>query len=166
MCGTNFDPVGHAGCSGCPINGSCILACCPNCGYSMPNPARSVLARMAGSLTDSVARRFREQRERVAAAAERRRIRAAGTPPCAEQTLADVCPGDCVRVCGIHEDADAWREHLQAYGIACGREVEVVQQKPVTVVRVDHVDLAFEARIARAISIEGLEAVLVTEQQI
>ncbi len=163
MCGTTFDPAGHVGCSGCPVNGSCILACCPSCGYSMPDPSRSVLARMANSITASIGRRLSARRDKTAAAAERRRLRASGTPPCGEPTLADACPGDCVTVCFINDDADAWREHLQAYGIASGREVEVVQQKPVTVVRVDHVDLAFEADIARAIVIEDGQAVLVAE---
>jgi ferrous iron transport protein A len=43
---------------------------------------------------------------------------------------------------------------LQAYGVAPGRWVKVVQQSPVTVIRVEHLDLAFEAEIARGIRVE------------
>ena len=36
----------------------------------------------------------------------------------------------------------------QLVAVRPGREVEVIQQAPVTVVRVEHIDLAFESRIA------------------
>jgi len=65
--------------------------------------------------------------------------------------LPDVPPGGIARVVSIDASARGCRERLQAYGLAPGREVEVVQHAPVTVVRVDHVDLAFEAGIARGI---------------
>lgn len=44
---------------------------------------------------------------------------------------------------------------MQAYGVAPGRWVKVVQQSPVTVVRVEHLDLAFELDIARGIRVEA-----------
>jgi Fe2+ transport system protein FeoA len=44
---------------------------------------------------------------------------------------------------------------MQAYGLAPGRSVKVVQQSPVTVVRVEHLDLAFESDIARGIHVEA-----------
>lgn len=64
-------------------------------------------------------------------------------------------PAGC-RVCmsGFAPEGDCWRERLQAYGVAPGRELEVIQQSPVTVVRVDHVELAFERSIARGIVVE------------
>lgn len=51
----------------------------------------------------------------------------------------------------IDSSAAEWRELLQAYGLAPGQELTVVQHAPVTVVRVERTDLAFESRIARGI---------------
>lgn len=138
MCGHRFDPQGHAGCAGCPLNDACLLACCPSCGYSMPNPARSRLLALGRTIANSL----------------RSRRAAAATPADGHSALSLVKPGSVVRVVEIGEGASSWHERLQAYGIAPGREVTVVQQAPVTVVRVDHVDLAFEAAIARHIVVE------------
>jgi Fe2+ transport system protein FeoA len=69
--------------------------------------------------------------------------------------LLDVAPGAVARVLEIDAPASAWRERLQSYGLAPGRSVEVIQHAPVTVVRVDHIDLAFEARIARGIVVSA-----------
>ncbi len=65
--------------------------------------------------------------------------------------LPEVPPGTVARVVEIEPSADAWRERLQAYGLAPGLELKVVQHAPVTVVRVERTDLAFERRIADAI---------------
>jgi hypothetical protein len=45
MCGRRYDPTAHAACAGCPMNLGCALACCPHCGFSSADPARSVLVR-------------------------------------------------------------------------------------------------------------------------
>lgn len=81
----------------------------------------------------------------------RRRVNADAAP-----NLALAAPGTVVRVSSIGDAAAEWREHLQAYGISRGREIQVVQQSPVTVVRVDLVDLAFEERIAREIAVDAV----------
>ena len=47
MCGHRFDPAGHEGCAACPLQKSCLLVRCPNCGYEMTNPEHSILARAA-----------------------------------------------------------------------------------------------------------------------
>lgn len=65
--------------------------------------------------------------------------------------LPEVAPGEVARVIEIDASAADWRERLQAYGLAPGRELTVIQHAPVTVVRVERIDLAFEARIARGI---------------
>jgi Fe2+ transport system protein FeoA len=69
-------------------------------------------------------------------------------------TLADVPPGSRARI-DVLDGLSASRCHqLQAYGLAPGRWVKVVQQSPVTVIRVEHLDLAFESDIARGIRVE------------
>ncbi|MBK5230313.1 MAG: ferrous iron transport protein A [Thermoleophilia bacterium] len=158
ICGERFDPVANPGCAGCPVNDGCLLACCPACGYSMPNPASSRLvrlaARLAARIADARGSRGRARRVRMAIG-RRSRGRAVATTAADAPTLADAAPGASVRVRGIGAGAAEWREHLQAYGISRGREITVVQQSPVTVVRVDHVDLAFEVRIAREIAVDA-----------
>lgn len=69
------------------------------------------------------------------------------------ERLSDAPAGCRVCMSGFAPAGECWRERLQAYGIAPGREIEVVQQRPVTVVRVDHVELAFENVVAREILI-------------
>lgn len=46
------------------------------------------------------------------------------------------------------------RAHLQAYGLITGRCVRVVQHHPVTVVLVDHCELALEGDLARLVEID------------
>lgn len=65
--------------------------------------------------------------------------------------LRDLPPGTVVRVLEFDASIWSWRERLIAYGLSPGREVEVVQHAPVTVVRVERTELAFEPRIARGI---------------
>ncbi len=78
------------------------------------------------------------------------------SPPRSGPTrLLDVPPGAVARVVEIDASASGWRERLHAYGLAPGREVEVIQHAPVTVVRVEHIELAFEAGIARAIVVSA-----------
>lgn len=76
-------------------------------------------------------------------------------PDCPDR-LADAPPGCRVCMAGFASADDCWRRRLQGYGIAPGRELEVVQQSPVTVVRVDHVELALERSVARGIEVAPL----------
>jgi Fe2+ transport system protein FeoA len=69
-------------------------------------------------------------------------------------TLADIPPGSRARIDTLDGLSTDRRHQLQAYGVAPGRWVRVVQQSPVTVVRVEHLDLAFESDIARGIRVE------------
>jgi Fe2+ transport system protein FeoA len=67
-------------------------------------------------------------------------------------TLDAVAPGRTVLLARIDESLAAdFREQLAAYGIAPGRSLEVIAQRPMTVVVCDHVELALETAIARAL---------------
>lgn len=70
-------------------------------------------------------------------------------------TLADVPPGSRARIDTLDGLSASRCHQLQAYGLAPGRWVKVVQQSPVTVVRIEHLDLAFESDIARGIRVEA-----------
>ncbi len=86
------------------------------------------------------------------------------TPPAApakreEPRLGELAPGAVAEVLEIDASISSWRERLIAYGLAPGRLVEIVQQAPVTVVRVERIDLAFESRIAAGILVSPASAV-------
>ena len=57
LCGYRYSESAHTGCESCPMNDSCLMTCCPNCGYSAPDPRNSKLL-AAGR---SFARMFRRR---------------------------------------------------------------------------------------------------------
>jgi Fe2+ transport system protein FeoA len=64
-------------------------------------------------------------------------------------TLNQAGLGHCVRIAGFHEALGRrHREHLRGYGVEPGAVIEVIQQRPVTVVQVEHTELALDGRIA------------------
>jgi Fe2+ transport system protein FeoA len=136
MCGHFFDPVENEACGSCPAHGGCSLICCPVCGYSSVDPARSRLVGLGSRLRTRCRARFRGHRGKGA------------------MTLADAPRGTRVRINELAGLSSERRHQLQAYGLTPGGIVEIVQQSPVTVVKVDHLDLAFESVIARGIRVE------------
>jgi Fe2+ transport system protein FeoA len=69
--------------------------------------------------------------------------------------LAEIEPGQKGRVIGFSARLDRDRKtHLQAYGVVPGRIIKVVQHSPVTVIQVEHTELALERELAREIEIE------------
>jgi Fe2+ transport system protein FeoA len=136
MCGTLFDPAQLSSCDSCPMLKGCASVCCPECGYSTVDPARSRLIGLGSRL----ARLLRPSRAR-------RRAGDGGL------TLADVPAGAVALVEELDGLPPESRHQLQAYGLAPGCSVRIVQQSPVTVVRVEHLDLAFEPEIARGVRV-------------
>jgi hypothetical protein len=134
MCGSRFDTDQMRACETCPMHKGCALVCCPECGYSTIDPRRSQLVGAGSGLVRRLRRRHRGGRN-------------------GPLTLADVPAGSRVRVEELSGLPLESRHQLQAYGLAPGRLVEIVQQLPVTVVRVDQLDLAFEAAIARGVRV-------------
>lgn len=66
-----------------------------------------------------------------------------------QETLADVLPGEAVRLLGFAPELPPERwAHLQAYGLAPGRCVRVLQHTPITVVQVEHSEIALEDELA------------------
>ncbi len=72
-------------------------------------------------------------------------------------TLADVPPGQQAEIesflAGLSDERQA---HLRAYGLAPGHRVQVKQHQPVTVVQVDHTELAIENELARQVGIKQI----------
>lgn len=66
--------------------------------------------------------------------------------------LAFIPPGQEVRLASLGDEIDPHqREQLTAYGLAENRPVRVLQQKPMTVILADEVELALEHCVARHI---------------
>lgn len=143
MCGSRFEPAQLvSSCEACPMHKGCVLVCCPDCGYSTVDPRRSQVVGLGFRL-----RQRRRGRRRGGGRGRRGHGFDSGL------TLADVPAGVRVRIGDLNGLPLESCRQLQAYGLAPGRSVEVVQQSPVTVVRIEHLDLAFEAEIARAVSV-------------
>lgn len=70
-------------------------------------------------------------------------------------TLADTPPGRRMRVRGFSARLPAERQaHLQAYGLIAGHSVKVLQHAPITVVQIEHTELALEGGLARLVEVE------------
>jgi Fe2+ transport system protein FeoA len=66
-------------------------------------------------------------------------------------------PLDCrARVVDVSALAAPQREQLQGYGILSGSVMRVLQRTPVTVVQIEHTELAIETELARAIWVDEL----------
>jgi Fe2+ transport system protein FeoA len=66
--------------------------------------------------------------------------------------LAFIAPGTEVLLAALGEEIDPLqREQLTAYGLAENRPLRVLQQKPMTVILAEEVELALEHSVARHI---------------
>lgn len=71
-------------------------------------------------------------------------------------TLASVPPGTEVVLEHIGDTLPArFREQLAAYGLVAGRPLAVLQQRPMTVLVCDHVELALERVVAEALQVSA-----------
>lgn len=133
MCGYTFAPALHAACQSCPLQKGCSLACCPHCGFETVDIQQSKLALLVARLLPS----------------SKTASKANGTH------LAGVKPGQQAKVVGFSSAIPADRQaHLQSYGLTPGRLVRVVQHSPVTVIQVEHTELALDTEIAREIRVQ------------
>ena len=131
LCGHAFDPAANAGCATCPLSAGCRIVCCPNCGHSTVDPASSRLARWAAAALKGFANR-RETAGTVALT---------GAPRGRARVVAIGAAG---------ADATA---RLRAYGILPGALVEVVQQRPETVLRIERTEIALERELAALVTV-------------
>ena len=70
--------------------------------------------------------------------------------------LSFVGMGTCVRIADLDDAiAAVQRQQLAAYGVSPERVVTVRQQRPMTVIVADEVELALEASVARHIWVES-----------
>lgn len=131
MCGYEYNPDNHGSCASCPLKSGCQLSCCPQCGYETVDPRKSTLSRWLSRLFSAGNDDPKGSRE---------------------TSLANIAPGCLAEVIGFDDLTPLQRKaHLQAYGLSPGHTVKVLQHKPVTVVGVDHLELALENELAQKI---------------
>ncbi|MCJ7534494.1 MAG: FeoA family protein [Anaerolineales bacterium] len=141
LCGYQYDPDQHLACQACPLHSNCNLVCCPACGYQTVNPRRSFLVRLASYLPmlKPSSNLASETKEGI--------------------TLADVPPGSQAELVGFSDTFPADRKaYLQSYGLVLNHQVRVVQHKPVTIIRLDNIELALENSLAKGIMVLLLPA--------
>lgn len=130
LCGHKLDTTG---CEACPLGSNCPMVCCQACGYTTIDTDKTTVGRLLGS------------------------SRASKTPTSIRaglSTLAEAPKGVSARVVAVENTSGSRPLQMQAYGLAPGRLVEVLQQDPVTVVRADHTELALEDNLARKVLVE------------
>lgn len=141
FCGHRFNIVEESTCQSCPLKKNCNLVCCPVCGYQVVDLSISTIASLIGAW-------FFHRRPRR----RRRRARHRGL------SLADVPAGCRIRVIGFAEGFPSNRRaHLQAYGLVPDYTAEVLQQTPVTIIKIDHTEIALETELAALILVRILD---------
>ncbi|MEA3440188.1 MAG: ferrous iron transport protein A [Chloroflexota bacterium] len=70
--------------------------------------------------------------------------------------LKDVAKGDLAQIVGFTPAVTAeQKSHLLAYGLVPGYSVRIIQQNPVTVVQVEHLELALEHNLSGEIQVKS-----------
>lgn len=133
MCGYEFDPEDNQSCKSCPVQKSCHLFCCPNCGFETVSVQQSAIARFA-------ARILNQQQQ---------------SATFGKISLAGVSPGKTARIVDFDPAIPHNRKaQLHAYGINPGNSVRILQQSPITIIQIDHTEIALERILANSIIVE------------
>ena len=158
VCGYAYESGPEAACGPCPLHTDCAMACCPACGHTTINTQKSSLAQWVGRL-------FKTGEQAVQVPLERRltvhvRSDDIGLSPQTLRNVADdetrtldqVQPGDVIEVGRFGRGLSLQHQlRLQAFGVEPGQPLTVIQQHPVTIVKVDHTELAVERFLAHQI---------------
>ena len=76
------------------------------------------------------------------------------TPP---RSLLDVRPGHTTTITGFAgQTPPETRERLLAYGLLPGQTLRVLAQKPLTVLQIEHTELALERELAHCVAIDDV----------
>lgn len=118
------------------------------------------MARTASSLF----RKFKQDKKRIVKTDKTLKIDKTGpasadTSKPIRRRLTELTPGTYARMIDFdHEIMSEHKAQLQAYGVIPGYTIKLQQQKPVTVIQVDHTELAFEYDLAKEIFVEVITA--------
>ena len=132
LCGFEFDASVMQCHSACPMNESCTVVCCPQCGYQMVDESKSV---SAGWL-----RRLFRQRAQTPA-----------RTPGGVKRLSDLMPRQSGVVVRIATRQAARLDRLSALGVVPGSVVTLQQRMPAFILRVGETELTVDENIAQEI---------------
>lgn len=135
MCGYDFDETGLACHQSCPISSGCAVICCPRCGYSTVDPARS-------TVSSWLQRVFKKRPRADQPAGE-------GAIP-----LLSLRPDQPARVVALGEGHPDELLHLSHFGLMPGIPIQLRQLRPVPIIRIGETDLALDRAVAAEISVE------------
>jgi Fe2+ transport system protein FeoA len=147
LCGQGFDPAAHLACQTCPLHSGCHLVCCPACGHTTVDQGQSRMVRWISTFLDRLSAPQPD---------ERRASQPPEGAPASACALADVPLNGRVRVLDVSALPTAQREQLHGYGLVPGGVLRVTQHAPVTVVQIEHTELAIETEVARAVRVDQL----------
>lgn len=73
------------------------------------------------------------------------------------RTLLDARPGTMATIAGFSgETLMETRERLLAYGLLPGQTLRILAQKPLTVLQIEHTELALERELAHCVAIDDI----------
>jgi Fe2+ transport system protein FeoA len=147
LCGHGFDPAAHLACQTCPLHSGCHLVCCPSCGHTTVDQGQSRIVRWISTFLDRMSAPQPD---------ERRASEPTEDTPVSACALADVPLNRRVRVLDVSALPTAQREQLHGYGLVPGGVLRVTQHAPVTVVQIEHTELALETEVARAVRVHDV----------
>jgi Fe2+ transport system protein FeoA len=131
------------------MNQGCSLVRCPRCGFEGIDPSRSKLVRLFsrwGSYSKGKGS-FRWQNRGSGKKIDTEK---------SQKQLSELPPGSRSFVCGFQPHLSFENKaRLQAYGLTPGQEILVLQQTPVTIVLIEHLELALENAMAKSVIVSG-----------
>lgn len=71
-----------------------------------------------------------------------------------QKNLAQAPTGQQVTITGFAQLTPQYQQHLEAYGLLPGRSLQVLAQRPLTIVLVEQTELAFETEIATRVLVK------------
>lgn len=119
--------------------------CCPNCGYTMVDPSES---KLAGWMTKTIqgrhGRRERQRPGRPATSIEKFSVVPLSQAPIGADLI----------VQRMDSLPPRRRRQLRSYGLAPGSHLRAVRHHPLTVILVDHTEIALETILADSVLVE------------
>lgn len=134
MCSYEFDATALSCHASCPLSKGCGVVCCPNCGYSTIDPARSRLTRWVSRLFSSPT--------------------ATNTESLGSIPLLRLRPGQEARVVSLGDDDSREALQLNLFGLFPGAPIRLRQTRPVPVISLGETELALDRSVAANIQVE------------
>lgn len=157
ICSYCFDASAPSLCEACPLNAGCTMLCCPSCGHTTVDPDSSRLVNGLRRMVAFFAGRFPPQQEQSEPTSDLKELvfREAASPESPPHlNLAAIPVGECAVVTALAPEMPLHRRQaLLAYGVEPGKCLHLLQQSPLTVIRVDQMELALEKELAELINV-------------